>query len=307
MRACKLFQELPIRKLAKLILLYGIAVLLLVYFPVVYESAVRVGIQYKYVDINILPLHYNTSEVDRHIKILRKDTENYSKLTAEMKELILPWWEDDYLYMCYQHVEFSNILNKTSSYYDKTSGSHSAESSMTLQKNREYMDYISKNETGSHCGFRAYQKGDKQSVVSYSLYGNDSIYFQGFPQILNDITELYPHWLVRIYTDPRERKDLLCPLLIKHANLFICDIMNLPFPLGNVSSSNERLWRVAPLGDMQVIRFISRDSDSKVSENIYNVVIIVYTVWPERESALSYYQTNVHYPETHFCVKQSGI
>lgn len=46
----------------------------------------------------------------------------------------------------------------------------------------------------------------------------------------------------------------------------MCDITNLPPPLGNLSSVHPMLWRVAPLGDPQVATMVIRDTDSQVSE-----------------------------------------
>lgn len=124
-----------------------------------------------------------------------------------------------------------------------------------------------REEAGGTCGSRAWAAGDAQQVVSFSLFGNNSKYWNGLNQILPEIEKLYPGWKVRLYTNPRGRAAVICPLLHRHPTLlFVCDITNLPPPLGNLSSVHPMIWRVAPLGDPQVATMVIRDTDSQVSQ-----------------------------------------
>ncbi|XP_050715764.1 uncharacterized protein LOC126998320 [Eriocheir sinensis] len=124
-----------------------------------------------------------------------------------------------------------------------------------------------RDEAGGTCGPRARAAGDGQRVISFSLFGNDSEYWKGLGQILPEVEKLYPGWKVRVYTNPRGRAAALCPLLHRHPSLlFVCDVTNLPPPLGNLSSVHPMIWRVAPLGDPQVDTMIVRDTDSQVTQ-----------------------------------------
>nr|XP_027215805.1 uncharacterized protein LOC113808572 [Penaeus vannamei] len=76
---------------------------------------------------------------------------------------------------------------------------------------------------------------------------------------------MYPDWVVWLYTNPRGREDVLCPLLRDFPHLYICDVTNLP-SLGNVTSIHNMVWRALPLGDERVSAFFVRDSDSILLE-----------------------------------------
>ncbi|XP_071536739.1 uncharacterized protein [Panulirus ornatus] len=119
---------------------------------------------------------------------------------------------------------------------------------------------------GGTCGRRSWAVGDGQRVVSFSLYGDNPEYWRGLDDILSQVERLYPGWVVRLYTDPRGRGSVLCPLLRDHAHLYVCDITGLPPPLGDLSQVHRAMWRLAPLGDPQVVTLIVRDLDSQVTE-----------------------------------------
>ncbi|XP_064094674.1 uncharacterized protein LOC135206989 [Macrobrachium nipponense] len=130
--------------------------------------------------------------------------------------------------------------------------------------------YLRQTETkktkGTTCGQRAAADGDEQRVISLSLYGENPGYWNGLPEILSQARLLYPEWKVWLYTNPRSRMKVLCPLLQKHDHLRICDVTNLPQPLSNISKVNPMFWRIAPLGDPKVGSLLVRDSDSKLTE-----------------------------------------
>lgn len=75
----------------------------------------------------------------------------------------------------------------------------------------------------------------------------------------------YPGWKVRLYTDARWRRGVLCPLLRDHAHFYVCDVEDLPPPLGDVSAVHPTMWRTLPLGESQVAAMLVRDTDSPVS------------------------------------------
>ncbi|KAK8729825.1 hypothetical protein OTU49_008343 [Cherax quadricarinatus] len=119
---------------------------------------------------------------------------------------------------------------------------------------------------GGTCGRRSWAAGDKQRVVSLSLYGDNPDYWLGLKEILHQVGVMYPGWMVRLYTVPHAHATHLCPLLNLYTNFYVCDITNLPPPLGNISHVHPMMWRIAPLGDPQVTALMVRDSDSQVSE-----------------------------------------
>lgn len=75
---------------------------------------------------------------------------------------------------------------------------------------------------------------------------------------------LFPGWAAWVYTDPRGREDVLCPLLQDFPYLYVCDVTNLP-SFGDVTSIHNMVWRALPLGDARVSAFVVRDSDALVS------------------------------------------
>lgn len=59
--------------------------------------------------------------------------------------------------------------------------------------------------TIGHCGNRAASNGFNQTVISYTLYGDVSLYSMGLMLMLKNSLKLYPGWLVRLHTDPRDK------------------------------------------------------------------------------------------------------
>ncbi|KAG0716038.1 hypothetical protein GWK47_010547 [Chionoecetes opilio] len=124
---------------------------------------------------------------------------------------------------------------------------------------------LTRNEVGGTCGRRSWTAGDGQRMLSFSLFGNNPEYWKGLEKILPEVEELYPGWKVRLYTNPRHYAAALCPLLHRHKSLLhICDVTNLPSPLGNLSNVHPMMWRMVPLGDPQVAAMMVRDTDSQL-------------------------------------------
>ncbi|XP_047736509.1 uncharacterized protein LOC108679728 isoform X2 [Hyalella azteca] len=123
---------------------------------------------------------------------------------------------------------------------------------------------VQNNTTRSYCGKRADFAGPKQKVITYCLFGNYATYASGFPEILQAITNFYPGWLVRLYTEPSKYVTELAPLMQQHPNLYVCDVSNLPGNIADLRGPDPRLWRVAVLGDETVDVFLSRDIDAVI-------------------------------------------
>lgn len=124
---------------------------------------------------------------------------------------------------------------------------------------------LSWEDAGGACGRRAWLAGGGQKVISLSLFGDKPHYWKAFGKNLNATKAMYPDWVVWLYTNPRGREDVLCPLLRDFPHLYICDVTNLP-SLGNVTSIHNMVWRALPLGDERVSAFFVRDTDSLLLE-----------------------------------------
>ncbi|XP_069973009.1 uncharacterized protein [Penaeus vannamei] len=124
---------------------------------------------------------------------------------------------------------------------------------------------LSWEDAGGACGLRAWAAGEGQRVISFSLYGNDVKYWKAFEKNLDSMKGLFPGWAAWVYTDPRGREDVLCPLLQDFPYLYVCDVTNLP-SFGDVTSIHNMVWRALPLGDARVSAFVVRDSDALLLE-----------------------------------------
>ncbi|XP_063593404.1 uncharacterized protein LOC134770446 [Penaeus indicus] len=119
---------------------------------------------------------------------------------------------------------------------------------------------------GGSCGRRAWAAGRGQRVITYSVFGNLTKYWNGLEDILVTTKQLYQGWNVWLYTIPSGRENILCPLMHAHSHLFICDVTNLPPPLGDVTEVNPRMWRFLAMGDERLSAMVVRDTDSKITE-----------------------------------------
>ncbi|CAL4066363.1 unnamed protein product [Meganyctiphanes norvegica] len=116
------------------------------------------------------------------------------------------------------------------------------------------------------CSRRAWAAGFEQNVVSLTVQGSLQPYETLLKRTLENVTTLYPGFFVRLYTDPENNKEVLCPLLKKFQILHVCNIQRLPEPLGNISSLHAGLWNLAPMGDQQVKLLLVRDFGAEILE-----------------------------------------
>ena len=160
------------------------------------------------------------------------------------EEMVLtkkPWWERR---SCYKKIVKKSEENE----YDK------------------WRREKSKNTT---CGYKAWQQGHGQKILSYTIYGNSTMFWVGINHLLFTAKIKYPGWNVRIHVIANKfSKAIFCPLMEMHNNLHVCDVTSLPEPLGNISTSLGKIWRFVPMADSMVDIMLSRDSDSMVSSNL---------------------------------------
>ncbi|XP_047479827.1 uncharacterized protein LOC125032611 [Penaeus chinensis] len=124
---------------------------------------------------------------------------------------------------------------------------------------------LSWEDAGGACGLRAWAAGEGRRVISFSLYGNDARFWKAFRKNFDLIKTQFPGWVVWVYTDPRGRENIMCPLLRDFPFLYVCDVTNLP-SLGDVTSIHNMIWRALPLGDARLSAFFVRDSDALLLE-----------------------------------------
>ena len=91
-------------------------------------------------------------------------------------------------------------------------------------------------------------------VISYSVYGSKPMYLRGMVQNARLAKVVYPGWEVWVYHDLAD-KALLAELRGHGAKLI--DMKGSPLP--------KMQWRFLPMNDPDVERFISRDSDSRLT------------------------------------------
>ncbi|XP_063845785.1 uncharacterized protein LOC135091770 [Scylla paramamosain] len=125
----------------------------------------------------------------------------------------------------------------------------------------------------SACSDIATLRGAGQKVVSYSVGGLKSAdYVFGAQQLVPRVAEMYPGWIMRLYTDAStDPYTWVCPFVCTNPHLDVCDAAQLP-GLGNVSRSHPRMWRFATMGDPLVRLYLMRDADGPLVQREVDAV-----------------------------------
>ncbi len=130
--------------------------------------------------------------------------------------------------------------------------------------------------------YNTFRRGPNQRVLSFSLYGKESLYYTFLKDLVHNVYRYYPKgkekWLMRIYHDGSINKTAICELeCLKNeetSELYdlvdFCDIEKIPVDLRpknswNASYMHGMTWRWLPIGDSFVDFFGSRDTDSWIS------------------------------------------
>lgn len=125
------------------------------------------------------------------------------------------------------------------------------------------------------CDYYSYfQRGPNLKVISYSLYGKASRYYDQLRKLPKLVSKHYPDWIMRVYYDDSIDYDIICELECSHRNVDFCHASSLPRVTNNGMFSNKQnlsnlhsmMWRWYALGDLNVDAFMSRDTDSLVIE-----------------------------------------
>lgn len=131
--------------------------------------------------------------------------------------------------------------------------------------NNKYKYSFNLNKTILTCNlYNSFRRGMNQKVISYSLYGQNSLYYKHLKNITKQIKALYPEWIIRIYHDNTLLNycEIKCQLDDDDDDIIdFCNIEKLP-PNKTVNYIHKMNWRWLPIGDSFVDVFKSRDTDS---------------------------------------------
>lgn len=117
--------------------------------------------------------------------------------------------------------------------------------------------------------YNEFKRGKHQKVVSYSLYGNDSKYYDNLGDLARLVKKFYPDFVVRIHYDNTVNKSVRCWLECNFDNVDFCYMNELKLGYSNhlkmnLSYMHKMVWRFLPIGDTFVSLFMSRDTDSLI-------------------------------------------
>ena len=122
--------------------------------------------------------------------------------------------------------------------------------------------------------FSEFQRGKEQKVISYTLFGNNSRYYNKITSIIKQAKYFYPDWLIRIYSDDSLNEATRCNYECSiENNIDFCNVKRLPTGLNekiywSVSYVMPTMWRFLPMGDSFVKLMICRDSDSFIIQRL---------------------------------------
>lgn len=95
-----------------------------------------------------------------------------------------------------------------------------------------------------------------KKIISFSIWGSNPKYTLAAIKNIELARELYPGWICRFYVDETVPADVIGDLLYLEA-----EVIKMPKSDGNYGM----FWRFLPLDDLEVERFIVRDTDSRLS------------------------------------------
>ncbi|CAG7717558.1 unnamed protein product [Allacma fusca] len=133
-------------------------------------------------------------------------------------------------------------------------------------------DNLSNMYAQSFCSDEATLRGENQHVISFSLYSNPesssnatkSRYFDGVIENLWLMKEMYPDWIMRVYSNISFTPEV-CEIVCLDKNIYFCNVHSLPV-LGNIQNIHPMTWRFLAMGDPTVTKFVVRDLDSRLSQ-----------------------------------------
>ncbi|UJR35344.1 hypothetical protein I4U23_028103 [Adineta vaga] len=140
--------------------------------------------------------------------------------------------------------------------------------------------HITINSNRTLCSEEADRRGNKQRIISLSIFGpkeNSLFVDEKFSQLISPLIDeakfLFPTWIIRLYADESTIHRLdLHNLSRTTRNIDVCNVNQLPI-LGNVGEYlSGKLWRFLPTLDPMVDFVSSRDLDSPLTHREQVVV-----------------------------------
>ncbi|CAF3402921.1 unnamed protein product [Rotaria socialis] len=133
--------------------------------------------------------------------------------------------------------------------------------------------------SSSLCSQYATFRGFHQRIIAISMYGPKENTLFSFKTSLNflyelidDMTNIYPGWILRIYHDSSIKEDIICPIECAHNHVDFCNAS----AMGNLRNVNSymppKIWRFLPVGDPLVDVMGSRDLDSPLAQRELDAV-----------------------------------
>ena len=126
--------------------------------------------------------------------------------------------------------------------------------------------------------YKVFRRGPLQKVIGLSLYGKkSSLYSKELKTVIKQMAKYYPEWVARIYHDEAIDNKIICELeCLKESgqilnNVDFCNISEIPNKL-NGHTIHAMMWRWFPIGDPFVDIFMSRDTDSWITQREYDAV-----------------------------------
>jgi len=95
-----------------------------------------------------------------------------------------------------------------------------------------------------------------KKIISFSIWGSNPKYTLSAFKNIELAKELYPGWICRFYVDETVPKEIREDLVMESSEVIL-----MPKSDGNYGM----FWRFLPLDDLEVERFIVRDTDSRLS------------------------------------------
>jgi hypothetical protein len=106
-----------------------------------------------------------------------------------------------------------------------------------------------------------------KNIITYALWGDGVIYWEGAVKNIELAQKFYPGWICRFYIDKNSKKELIDT--IKGDNVEVILMEPSLYSYNNISSRFNHsglFWRFLALSDTDVNVVLSRDCDSRLSE-----------------------------------------
>lgn len=96
-----------------------------------------------------------------------------------------------------------------------------------------------------------------KNVISYSLWGDNPMYWTGAFRNIDNVKSYFPNWVCRFYIDRNSNKELIDTIVGENVEVILVD---------SKDSFHGMFWRFLASEDPEVDIFLSRDCDSRISQ-----------------------------------------